>query len=301
MPAKRARRGFTLLELLVTMTLLSVLGTIAAKLMMSQQRFFQAQTSQMGIRQELRTTFSALPVDLRSLSSSGGDLTQFTDATVQFRNVLGASIVCAKPNNTTMDLPPLNMARNVLTSWYTQPAVGDSVYAFNEGLLRGAEDDTWSGFAITSITANAALCAASPYTDATLDAGKSRWRVTVSPAIPDSVKIGAGLRFVRSTRYQLAAAASGKWYLNRAEYINGGWSAAVPISGPFTTPNSSDGNGLVFTYFDSLGASVTNPADSRRVARIDVMLRARGNNTSAKTGNIVKDSLTVRIALRNRQ
>ena len=296
------RRGYTLAELVASMTLLAIVGTVIAKLMLGQQRFYQKQASQMTVRRELRTTMSVLPADLRSLSSSGGDLLAFDANSLTFRNALGASIVCAKPNTTTMDLPPLALARNTLTSWYTQPHPGDSIFAFNEVLLRGAEDDTWTGLRIVTIAPNSELCPGSVYTDATLYAGKSRWRVTVTPAIPDSVKIGAGVWFVRSTRYSLLASATNQWYLNRSEYVTGAWTTAVPISGPFNAPTSSGGSGIRLSFYDSLGAAVTNVANSRSVARIDILLRARGANTSvAGSDAIVQDSLTFRIALRNRQ
>ncbi|WP_163120671.1 hypothetical protein, partial [Acinetobacter pittii] len=74
------------------------------------------------------------------------------------------------------------------TSWYTPPLVGDSVFAFNEGMLRGAEDDAWVGARITSITPAVTYCPLSVFTDAILDATKPRYRITVSPALPDSVK-----------------------------------------------------------------------------------------------------------------
>jgi prepilin-type N-terminal cleavage/methylation domain-containing protein len=300
--ARRLRRGYTLGELLVTMTLLGIVGTIVTRLMLGQQRFYHRQAEQSSVRRELRTTMTLLPSDLRAISSSGGDLTDFSSSSVTFRNMLGASAICDKPDNTTMDLPPLDMARNVLTSWYTQPQVGDSVFAFNEGMLRGAEDDSWTGLRITSIAPSAALCPGSVLIDALLDAGKPRWRVTVTPAIPDSVKIGAGVRFERSTKYELTAAASNKYYLTRSEYLGGAWGAATPVSGPFEAPNGM-GGGIQFRYFDSTGVAVNDVANSRRVARIDLLLKASGVSTSGNIGGgtAVRDSLALRVALRNRQ
>ena len=301
-PRSRARAGFTLGELLATMTLLGILGTIVANLMLGQQRFYHKQNEQVGMRRELRTALSLVPSDLRGVSSSGGDLLAFSPASVTFRNTLGASVVCAKPNNTTLDLPPLNTARHTLTSWYTQPQVGDSIYAFNEGMLRGAEDDSWTALRITTIAPNTALCPGSPFIDALLDAGKQRWRVTVTPAIPDSVKIGAGVRFARSTRYTLTSSATARYYLSRAEYVAGAWTAPVPVSGPYETPVGSAG-GVRFRFFDSTGVEVASAINAKSVSRIDVLLRTKGATTPAAgtAGAGTKDSLKLRIALRNRQ
>jgi prepilin-type N-terminal cleavage/methylation domain-containing protein len=301
-PASSARAGFTLAELLATMTLLGILGTIVANLMLGQQRFYHRQSEQVDMRRELRTALSLVPSDLRGVSSSGGDLLAFSATSITFRNTLGASIVCGKPNNTTLDLPPLNTARHTLTSWYTQPQVGDSIFAFNEGTLRGAEDDSWTALRITAIAENTALCPASPYTDAVLDAAKPRWRVTVTPVIPDSVKVGAGLRFVRSTRYTLTPSATARYYLSRAEYVAGAWTAASPVSGPYETPVGLAG-GVRFRFFDSTGVEITSVANAASVSRIDVLLRAKGATTSASGSSpaLTRDSLRLRIALRNRQ
>jgi len=297
------RRGFTMIEMLVTMTILSVVGIIASRLMLGQQRFYQRTNEQMGMRRELRSAMNLVPADLRSISSSGGDLTSFDATSLTFRAVLGASIACARPNNSTLDLPPLNMARNTVTSWYATPQAGDTVWAFNDSLSRGAEDDVWVPLRITAVTQSATLCPLSPFTDATLDAGKSRFRVSVSPNLPDSIKVGSALRFTRSARYQLTAQTSGRYYLTRSEYVGGAWQGNTPVSGPYEAPNGTNG-GIRFTYFDSLGAAVTNSALGRDVARIDMILRAKGANSSGGVGSSstsVTDSLAFRIALRNRQ
>lgn len=299
--ARRVRAGFTLAELLATMTLLGLVGTIVAKVMMGQQRFYHRQNEQLTVRREMRTAMSLIPADLRGISSSGGDLTAFDASSITFRNPIGASIVCAKGSATSMDLPPLNMSRTTLSSWYSQPAVGDSVFFFSDGPLRGAEDDTWTAHAVTGVSSSVAYCPLSPYTDAVLDAGKPRWRITFTPAVDASVTTGAALRFERSTRYALTAQASGKYYLTRAEYA-GGWGTPTPVSGPYEAPAAGAG-GVQFAYFDSLGAVVAGVANSRDVARIDLTIRATGASTSADlgTGTAVKDSLAFRIALRNRQ
>ncbi|WP_411279413.1 type II secretion system protein J [Gemmatimonas sp.] len=297
------RRGFTIIEMLVTMTILSVIGIIVSRLMLGQQRFYQRTNEQMGMRRELRSAMSLVPADLRSISSSGGDLTNFDASSLTFRAVLGASIACARPSNTTLDLPPLNMARNTVTSWYATPQAGDTVWAFNDSLSRGAEDDVWVPLRITGVSQSVGLCPLSPFTDAVLDLAKPRFRVTLSSSLPDSIKVGSALRFTRSARYQLTAQSSGRYYLTRSEYLGGAWQGNTPVSGPYEAPSGPNG-GIRFTYFDSLGLAVTNPALGRNVARIDMILRAKGANSSGGVGSSSTrntDSLAFRIALRNRQ
>lgn len=196
----RTRRGFSLAELLITLGLLSVIGLIVSQLMLGQQRFYQRTNEQLEMRRELRSAMSLVPADLRSISSSGGDLTNFGDDFVQFRAVIGAAVICNKVNSTILDIPPLDMARNTLTSWYTPPVAGDTLWVFDDSLSRGAEDDEWKALRITGVAQSTTLCPLSPYLDAALDAGKPRFRITVAANMGDSVKAGSAIRFTRSTR-----------------------------------------------------------------------------------------------------
>jgi hypothetical protein len=241
---------------------------------------------------------SILPSELRSLSSSGGDISALTATALQFRGLTGASIVCDKPAPSTLDLPPADLASNVLTSWSTQPMVGDTLYAFDEGASRGAEDDSWIALRITGFVASTAPCPGAPYTDPIADAGKRRFRVTVAQAIPATVQIGAGVRFYRHMRYELTQSSQARWYLGRSELAGGVWSTPTLISGPYEAPNSG---GIKLRYFDSTGVEINNVAGANGVARIDLTLRAKGAAGSKASQAAPQDSLSFRIALRNRQ
>jgi prepilin-type N-terminal cleavage/methylation domain-containing protein len=239
----RARRGFSIAELLITLGILSVIGLIVSRLMLGQQRFFQRTNEQMELRRELRSAMSLVPADLRSISSSGGDLTSYSASAIQFRAVIGASIVCQRNSATQVSLPPLDMARNTLTSWYSRPEVGDTMWVFNDSLSRGAEDDEWKALRITDVSESSTDCAASPYIDATLDAAKPRFRITVNAPVGAHINPGSAIRFTRSTRYFLDDAASGKWYLHREEYTSGEWSPPVAVSGPYAAPAPNGAGG----------------------------------------------------------
>jgi type II secretory pathway pseudopilin PulG len=296
------RAGLTLVELLVTLVLIAGIGTIVSKMMLDQQRFYQRTTEQMGVRRELRSAMSMMPVDMRSLSSVGGDIISFDASTIRFRATFGASIICAKASANTLDLPPLDMARTTLTNWYSTPVAGDTIYAFRADSM-GAGGDSWTAHRIVSVTPSTTLCAGSPYIDAALDAGKARYRIVVSPGVADSVKVGAAIRFLRSTEYSVVTGESGKYYVGRSEYVGGAWSAATPVLGPFIAPSLAGTGGLRFAMYDSTGAEVASGGNKQSISRIDLTLRGQGASSSGLVAGKTesKDSIAFRIALRNRQ
>jgi hypothetical protein len=145
------------------------------------------------------------------------------------------------------------------------------------------------------------LCVTSPYLDPVLDAGKLRYRLAVTPAVPDSVVRGAALRFTRAARYALAPATSGRWYLQRQEVQGGQWTTPVSISGPYMAPGSNGLGGLVLSYRDSLDVAIAAGEMSSRIARIDIVLRAQGMAPATPGNPSVVDSVLLSVAVRNRR
>lgn len=299
-----ARRGFTLVELLVTIIVLAVIGTLLATSMLGQQRFFQRAYEMVGVRRELRTAMSMVPTDLRGLSSIGGDVLSFTSEEMTFRATVGASIVCGRDGLFTLHLPPLELAHNTLTSWAEAPTPGDRLYAFDEGTLRGAEDDAWRALTITGVSQSTSVCPGAPFTDPTADAGKPRWIITVAEPIPATVILGAGLRITREMAYALEQSEeTSRWYLTQTTRRGGAWGEPIVISGPY---ESLDAGGMQLVYFDSTGVEIPPVVgDPTGLARVDLTMRAAGLPGSGPvyTGADVvpRDSIAFRIAIRNRQ
>lgn len=298
---RRRRAGYSLVELLISMAILGIVGSVLAQIMMGQQRFFQRTVEQMAVRRELRTSINLLPAELRGLASTGGDLVDFNSTSLTFRSTIGVSLVCAKSSSTSIDIPPLATSRAITTAWYSTPSVGDTLFALRND-SSGVKGDYWTAHRITAIGSSTLYCPASAYTDLTGDAGKLRYRLTVTPALPDSVAVSSALRFTRTGRYALVQQASTRYYLTRSEYLAGAWSVAVPVSGPYMAPGTNGGMSL--SFYDSTGSAVTSVANASKVARLDVILRAQGLSSSGNFGSTTKaviDSISLRIALRNRR
>jgi prepilin-type N-terminal cleavage/methylation domain-containing protein len=69
---RRARRGFTLIEMLVSMFILSVIGVAFTKFMTMQNRFFDREMNAKAARSIARGSMTLLLADLRMVQDSGG-------------------------------------------------------------------------------------------------------------------------------------------------------------------------------------------------------------------------------------
>lgn len=317
------RRGFTLPELLVAMVLFGLVSATLMTLLNRQQKFYRSANEIIDTRSQLRQAAGLLPLDLRGMSTVGRDLIALEPARVRLLGNFGSGVVCERGAGSdaahTIYLPPLNAKKNTYTTWFMTPRAADSVFLYDEGADRGAVDDRWVRFAIDAIdsVATATICAptATPgFTTASEDAlyrygirvrlpGKLADGTDVL-AIPDSVKIGAGVRFERPVEYSLyQPTGSAQWFLGFRESRNGAWSTVQPIGGPYRAPGA--GAGVGFRYFTDAGVEVTAGGDPRTVARVDMVVRAEGtdrtNVISRKASGVFEDSLRVRVAIRNRQ
>lgn len=305
MPGLRARRrGLTLPELLVAMLLLTIVGGGLTRVLLKQQQFYKDASKTAGAKRELRLGASVLPAELRSISSSGGDILSMSESEMILRAYIGTSIVCAF-NGNDISVPPRNLARHTLTSYVTPPVIGDTVFVFNENFERGSQDDQWEKRVIVGMDQSNSDCSGPPFTDPLLDPGtsKSRRRYRLDTALPPEVQIGAVVRFTRPVSYQIYQEASGAWYLGLQEHSGGSWGTPSPLAGPYQAFASGDNSpsGLQFRYYDSLGVRINNMANGKDVARVDVYLRtdAGASAITERKGSALQDSVLMRIAIRN--
>ncbi len=300
------RRGMTLPEVLVAIIMLAIVGTGLTRVLVKQQQSYKDLSATAMSKRELRLGASVLPAELRSISSSGGDIMTMAENEITMRAYTGSGVVCARSasGGNQIWLPPTNLARHTLTSFVTPPAVGDTVFIYNENIDKGAVDDQWEKFAITAATTSTGACVGAPYTDPALDppGSKPRYQYTLDNPLPDSVKVGAVIRFTRPVRYKIYQEASGNWYLGMQQN-NGSWGTTAPMAGPYRAFQTGDnGNtGLQFRFYDSLGTRITTMTNTASVARADVYLRTLAGTSAIKerNGATLRDSVLMRVAIRN--
>jgi prepilin-type N-terminal cleavage/methylation domain-containing protein len=316
----KARAGFSLIELMVVITLVAIIGTMLTTLLMRQQRFHRAVASVTDARARMRDISTILPSDLRSISSAGADILAIDVTSMQFRAFIGSAVLCRYGAAEVIELPPQNLASgNVLTAWINPPEPNDIAFLYDDGLLGGNSDDSWARYTITDTTSavDATWCPSNgtpPFTQAA-DNAKRRYRLTLNAApLPTRVKIGAPIRFAREVRYSVYQGSDGQWYVgyerctpNIVSTLPGDCAGREVLAGPvLPATNDTLTSGMFFVYYDQLGNRITNVAQANQIARISVGIRTTSESlrqaTATKTGTYLAggDSLRFTIGIRNR-
>ena len=297
----RARRAFTLIELLIVMVLLSIVGAALMRIIVRQSGFFRSSGDLLDLRSQLRQASAAMASDLRGIDPAKGDIIAMTDSSIDFRQTFGSAVICKINSSTEVVLPPKSLTSGVvLTSWLQQPANGDSALVLDEGASNAAKDDTWDSTQVSAATSALNTCpTGTGYLTAAGDALSNSYVVDLSSALNANVKVGAPIRFFRDAHYSLYHSTSDhNWYLGFCT-PNCATQAIQPIAGPFLA-DSGGTSGLTFTYYDSTGTATTNRA---AVYGIRIVLRGQTRTPVTISGmqrHYVQDSIRLNVAIRNR-
>jgi prepilin-type N-terminal cleavage/methylation domain-containing protein len=304
----RARRGFTLTELMITVVLFALVMAALMNVIVRQQKFYRGANEVIDTRTQIRQAMSVLPLDLRAVSSIGADIKSISDTAVTVLATFGTGVTCSV-GVTDFQLPPLALTQHTLTSWSSTPQAGDSVFIYDEGGLRGSEDDTWQRAQVASVDSTTAGCAPFLLADGSQN-GLYRYTVHLRSSLNPSVIPGAVVRFARPVRYHFYQASDAKWYLGYSSFTEaaGGWVGPQPLAGPYRPFDATGATtGLHFRFYAANGTTqiTTNDSISRAaIARVDLQLQGIGSATNSAVmlaaNASFRDSLLVRVAIRNR-
>ena len=267
---KMNRRGFTLVELLVSVVTGLILLAGVFQVLLGNQRLTTAREMEIRGRQTQLAGMDLLFGELREISPSGGDIISMSATSIQVRAQRKFGIVC-EINYTLGNLELIAVGPKFVA--------GDSLFVFADGDEETGTDDVWLPGAVTAMDSTT-TCLGSPSHEISLPA-------TLPAMLIDSVRVGAPVRSFERYTYSLGQD-GGMWFLMRQ--IDGG--TAVPMVGPLLS--ASEG-GLSFAYQDALGNVTTTRAD---VAAVSVTLRTGADVRTAR-GPMVADSITTLISLRN--
>ena len=298
MANSRSRPGVTLVELVVALTLFSVVATIMLTMLRSQQRFH---TGSLEIIDTKRATHQATTLvygELRAASST--DLYSISDSSIAFRTTIGASHLCALDSTrASITVPSTGTTRAApLSTFRALPRAGDSLLVFDSGEAPEPDDDRWHPHVLVADPAGA-VCPTRPHGLASNAIEASGIAFQVAPPLAGSIVIGVPLRFFRPASYSLYRGTGASWMLGYSTCAAGTCTPRQPLSGPYLPFVTGGEGGVAFSYFDRQGAPTR---DRSRVARVDVIARAHSASTlevGHVRGRRYQDSLALTIALRN--
>jgi prepilin-type N-terminal cleavage/methylation domain-containing protein len=300
-----ARPGFTLVELLVSLTIAGVVFGLFAVFSARQQRVLSDLAGNAALAGQLSDAAAVLPIDLRAASAKSGDIREARDTALELRATIASAVVC-DTTAAALVLPPSVPSTESVASDLRMIQPGDTAW-----LLSTTDSvDDWQPYAISSVRrARAGQCAAGgPVLDATT---RSLMRTSVSlPTLASrSATVGTPMRVTRPVRYSLYRASDGGWYLGARQWNppNVRFDIVQPVAGPFLAPATSVASGLRFAYHDSTGGVLPAPvADTRSIAAVRVVMRGqtrrvvRALGAAASTGKRT-DSVALTVLLRNRR
>jgi len=295
------RRGFTLVELLVALILLTfVLGGIY-KLLNTTQRVSRAQAERIDMQSNMRAGTLIVPAELRSIgfdsvpaAAANGpvvpDLQSIQPNSVQFRAYRGLGIVCQV--NVSPNQLIVGTAANYSALRAPSVSPRDSLTIFVENDPTTTLDDRWVSRAITSVAAT--TC---PDGSAALAFGTA-FDAPNDPVPPAQITVGSPIRTFEGMEYSLYQDASGPYYLG-ARSASDPAATRQPVLGPLSA------NGFHLEYYDRNGAQITGNGltDQRNVRAIQVTLVGVSSQVVTSSGYGTQqqavDSVVTLVQLRN--
>jgi hypothetical protein len=281
------RRGASLAELLLAMTLAAAVLAAASGTLLRQRRSADSHASRVRAESQVRAALGELEAALAGLSPAAGDLAagEARDTAIQVRSVIASAIACDS-TVAAATIASSDTSDDRASGIATAPRAGDTLWWHSPGSL------SWVGRRVTALSATTGACAPA--------GGGPQALLRVGFALPDTVPEGAPLRLTRTARYSFYRAGDGTWQLGISEWSDVLHSFAVPqpVAGPFVLAAPGGGRSG-FRYFDSAGGELTDGGAGvsvARVARVRVALVAPEGTPGIAATAFRRDSVDIALA-----
>lgn len=230
--ARLRRRGYSLVEVLMTMTILGVIGAAMTKLMLNQTRFSDQQNALRSARGVARSSLNILMSDIRMVQDSGGIDSAATDGKlirviVPYRFGLYCGVVASKNVLSMLPIDSVMLAQAKYAGYAWRNNVGRYTVVYPDAPL--AADSVRPSTNATQCTGNAAGQA---QIISTSIAGRAGAEVENTPSITTPSKGGAVFFFQRIT-YAFGASTAFPGQQGLFRTVQGG--TAEEIVAPFDT------------------------------------------------------------------
>jgi hypothetical protein len=267
-------RGIGLVEMLIAVTILSLVMAAMVGVLLQQQRFYLVANDAANTISVLERVKAILVPELMPLSPPSGDITYADADSIVLRAFRGVYAVCDKRVTTEVQITLRPVSGTILL----QP---DSALVFSPGARASVTDDHWKPVEIVAVSQSSCP-------DST-----PGWRAVV-PALAgqlSEVPIGAPVRVFRRARYWLEPH-DGQWYV-RTDALSG---TPTVVGGPLAPTDSTGASVLRFRYLDALGNPVASLTEIRR---IEIDVSAIGSVPTERGGRPMRKRHVLTIGARN--
>jgi len=281
----------TLIEVLITITLLAVVGGALLRLLTSQIRFADSDIAAKDARDVSRLALNALATDVRMVDADSGIAIATPDSFVVLAPY-ALGLVCGPgaAGGSVISLLPYDSAA------YAEG--GYAGYAYIDTTTSGTSYSkiyqyVYSATAPTTIDSATAVTTA-PCLTATNRVSVFRvGAVTVTPAIPDRSRYQAAILF-RQVVYSLKSSTTMSGYKGMFRRVVGGARGEEEIVAPFDAS-------ATFNYYLRTGAKVSSAAGANRPLIRGIELQLNGTTTRVVAGTTRKTApMTTAIFFKNR-
>ena len=290
-----SRRGFTLVELLVTVVILSLVAASVGQVLVRSFRTSQAQLVQADMQSNVRTGGLIVPLEFREIGYDSSivtntvtsDIESIAQTAMQFRAMRGWASTCG-----TLSLNEIRIRKPVHGLRRPQLTDGFLWYVENDG--NTGIDDQWVPLVVTAIDENS-LCGADSAIALTMSTP------VYSPGVNlalSQVYVGGPVRWFERMNFGSFVDADGSTYLG-ARSVSAGEGGYRAVIGPLAAAN-----GLRLRYYARNG-SLLDPATANPASVRSVEVRLIGATTQniALSGSATRQAgamtTTTRVSLRN--
>lgn len=270
--ARPSRRGGSLPELVVALTLLTVISALAGAALVGAERRLRSVTAFAQATHSVRDGAAVLAAELQGADS----ISVVADTAVDLLALVGTSAVCSMADRAVV-LPPSQVAVGLpLTIWRASPAAGDIAALFDPSAAR------WLYRRIDSVATRTGIAgctsAGGLITEADSTSRRPVTRIILDDVPFAGVPAGSPVRVLRRERWALYRGGTGTWSLGLRNCAPvAGCGSAQPATGALASARDS---GFVIRFSAdsaSLVADFRSANTSVPVAtsRVHVSLRNR--------------------------
>ncbi len=279
-----ARRGTTLVELLVSIPLAMTLAIAAAALLVRLAHTARAQSSALATSRELRHATRVLASDLESIG--GRDVHVVSDTLLQFAEQLGVLTLCDTPDAHAIIAATPSGAGDL---WVGTLRAGDELRLWRPTAPQRPPVRSTRMLTASPVALPPAACDTDPVP-------QRRWRLVVADSLGQGAT-GTPVSVHRDVRYRHYRSGTA-WWLGRQSRDGSSWETIQPVAGPVRPPVS---RGVTLTARDPRGRPLhigvaTSDTVRERITIVGVTVTMQRRTASASGGTI--DSVALLVPLR---